>query len=127
MTGVMLWVLIFITLTFLMFIPALADKELLQRIIFWVMLVPMVFLSAKWYFRVDPPEFKKGIFLGVIVLPVLIVLDLITIPLYSGSYSGFFSDWMLYVGLAENFVLFALAGMEFDKTFTKRDDGQIKQ
>lgn len=119
--GVMLWILIFVEVTIVMFIPALQDKVLTQHIIHWIVLIPMVLLLAKWYFKADPPTLKKGFFLGLIGLAVGIILDLlITIPLFVKDY-GFFADWKLWVGMAEAILLTTFAGFEFDKTFTKKE------
>ena len=119
-TGVMLWMIIFVTVSVLMFLPFLLDKTLIQFAIFWVLLIPAVLLLNKWYFRADPPSLKKGLMLGVILLAVLIALDaVITVPLFVKSYSVFFGDWMMCVEYAEILLLSIYAGFEYDRTYTK--------
>jgi len=116
----MLWMIIFVTVSVLMFLPFLLDKTLIQFAIFWVLLIPAVLLLNKWYFRADPPSLKKGLMLGVILLAVLIALDaVITVPLFVKSYSVFFGDWMMYVEYAEILLLSIYAGFEYDRTYTK--------
>lgn len=121
-TGIILWLLIFVVLSILMFTPFLKDKTMIQYIIFWILLAPMTLLSAKWYFKMDPPNLKKGLCLGLIILGVSTVLDLVvTVPVFVKSYSTFFSDWKLYFGLSEILLLCIYAGWEFDGTYTKLD------
>ncbi|MFH1286644.1 MAG: hypothetical protein ABII02_02745 [Candidatus Magasanikbacteria bacterium] len=120
--GVMLWVLIFIEVSAVMFIPSLENKIMTQHIIHWIILIPMVLLLAKWYFKVDPPTLKKGVFLGLIGLVIAIILDLIiTVPFFVKDY-GFFGDWKLWVGMVEAILLTAFAGFEFDETYTAKVD-----
>ncbi len=126
--GVMMWILIFVAVSIIMFLPFLEGREVLPYLIYWVVLVPMVLFSAKWYFRVDPPTLKKGFFLGVIGVLVGTVLDLIiTIPLfiaqdisYAEGLKEFYGIWPFWVSLAWFILLCAYAGWEFDGTFSKK-------
>lgn len=118
--GVMLWILIFIVWSILIFLPFLEGKDAAQYIIYWVLLIPIVLLLAKWYFKEDPPTWRKGLVLGVAGIVVGTVLDLIiTVPLFIKSYSQFYGNWMLWLGFLITIILCILAGAEFDKTFTK--------
>lgn len=120
--GAMLWILIFVLLSILLFLPFLEGRTLAVHVIFWIFLIPIVLLLAKWYFKADPPTMKKGFFLGIIGVIVGIILDLIiTVPLFIKSYDVFFTDWMLWFSLVEVVVLTTFAGFEFDKTFTKME------
>ena len=97
-----------------------------QYVIYWILLVPVTLLSAKWYFKEDSPTLKKGLLLGLIGLAVGIVLDLIiTVPLFIKSYSEFYSQWELYVGFAIFLLVCMYAGFEFDATYTK--DKSVKE
>lgn len=119
-TGIILWLLIFVVLSILMFTPFLKDRVMVRYTIFWLLLVPMTLLSAKWYFKMDPPNLKKGLCLGLIILAISIVFDLaVTVPVFVKSYAKFFSDWKLYFGLSEILLLCMYAGWEFDDTYTK--------
>ncbi|HAZ28906.1 MAG TPA: hypothetical protein DCY48_03995 [Candidatus Magasanikbacteria bacterium] len=120
--GILLWVFIFVVISILMFLPGLKDNE--TRIYFgwWLAEIPVVFLTAKWYFKQDPPSIQKGIMLGIVAIIVGSLLDsLITVPLFVHSYAEFFGDWRLYVGLLEMLVLTTAAGFEYDRTYTKRE------
>ena len=118
-----MWMAIFIIFYGLMFAPFLKGKEMMQFAIFWVLLIPLTLLSAKWYFKMDPPNLKKGLCLGLIIIGVATVLDIIiTAPLFVKSYANFFGNWKLYVGLSEILLLCTYAGWEFDKTYTKVEE-----
>lgn len=118
-TGVMLWISVLIIFAALLAVPALADAPLWRAIIFGILLVPVTLFLAKWYFKMDSPNYKKGIYLGLIALAVSLLLDLsITIPVFVKSYLVFFSDWLVYASSAEVLALFIFAGWEFDKTYT---------
>lgn len=120
LAGLMMWCLIFVVLSGLMFAPFLVDKIMTQYLIFWVLLIPMTLMIAKWYFKMDPPNLKKGIMLGLLILAVSTVLDIfITVPFFVKSYAAFFGDWKLQVGVFEMLALCAYAGWEFDGTYTK--------
>ncbi|MBT3539395.1 hypothetical protein HOF40_04190 [Candidatus Parcubacteria bacterium] len=117
--GVMLWVGIFAIISILMFTPSLQDKDFYQFLILWILLIPLVLLLAKWYFREDSPTTKKGFLLGIIGVLVGTVLDIaITVPLFVKSYSVFYSNVFMYIGIAEGILLATYAGFEFDATYT---------
>ena len=118
--GVLLWVFVFVIISIIMFIPALAGRRLTQSIIFWVVNIPLVLLLAKWYFKTVVPTVKNGLILGVLSLIVTTVLDLIiTVPLFVKSYAAFYGDWTLYVGYAEIIIICMIAGGEFDAVATE--------
>jgi hypothetical protein len=103
-----------------MFMPFLKDMVMTQYIIFWILLVPMTLVLAKWYFKMDPPNMKKGFMLGLIVLAVSTVFDLtVTVPVFVKSYAKFFGDWKLHFGVFEILLLCTYAGWEFDGTYTR--------
>lgn len=120
MAGIVVWCLIFATLSVLMFTPFLKDKVMVQYGIFWFLLIPMVLLASKWYFKMDPPNMMKGLCLGLIFIGVSLILDIVfTVPFFVKSYAKFFGDWKLYVGFGEILLLCIYAGWEFDDTYTK--------
>lgn len=121
-TGIMLWVIIFVIISVLLFLPPLVDKKMWQVGIYCLLLIPIVLLLCKWYFKMDAPSVKKGLRLGIILVAVATLLDLIiTVPLFVKSYSVFFSDPFMYAGYTEVLLLSIFAGWEFDKTFTKQE------
>ncbi|PLX28839.1 hypothetical protein C0581_00935 [Candidatus Parcubacteria bacterium] len=128
--GIMLWVAIFAIISILMFTPGLVDKDFYQFLILWILMIPLVLLLAKWYFRKDAPTTKKGFLLGVIAVLVGTVLDIaITVPFFVKSYSVFYSNVFMYIGIAEGILLATYAGYEFDATYTVAsvDDSEIKE
>ena len=121
--SLLLWVIIFVVISILIFLPVLKDNEMAMQVVYWVLLVPIVLLLAKWYFKGDAPTTKKGLFLGVFALLVGTVLDLIiTVPLFIKSYSEFYLDWKMWVGFAMVIILTTFAGFEFDGTYSKREE-----
>ena len=122
--GVMLWIVVFVVFSIILFLPPLQDKEMLQYIIFWVVNVPIVLFLAKWYFKAEKPTWQRGLQLGIAGIIVGTVLDLLITQLFiEGTYrdflAEFYGDWKLYVGFLEVIVLTVLAGAEFDGTFSK--------
>jgi hypothetical protein len=134
-----MWAGIFVILSILMFIPFLQDKDLVQFIIYWILLIPLTLLVAKWYFKQDSPTVKKGILAGLVVLTVICILDFV-ISVFFVKFSDFFygniyfytqfilfikiydlcsGNPYLYVGFVELLALTAFAGYEFDSTYTK--------
>ncbi|MDD2656618.1 MAG: hypothetical protein PHQ18_03580 [Patescibacteria group bacterium] len=117
--GVFLWAFIFVILSLLMFSPGLKEQQFFQHLILWVLMVPFALVMAKWYFHFDEPTTKKGIMLGVIALVVGGLLDaVITVPFFVKSYSVFYANVYMYIGMVELLLLSTYAGYEFDSTYT---------
>lgn len=120
--GVMLWILIFVVWSIVMFLPWFKDSEMRIYVTHWILLVPMVLLLAKWYFKAVTPTLKRGLFLGLIGLVTGTVLDmLITVPLFVKSYALYYSDWRQWLGFALSILLCVIAGWEFDATYSKKE------
>jgi len=122
--GIMLWVVLFVIYSIIIFIPFLQGLELLQSIIFWVINIPILVFLSKWYFKGVKPTWKRGLQLGIIAVVVGTVLDLIITQLFiAGNYQDFlkefYGNWMLYIGFLEVILITTLAGAEFDGTFSK--------
>lgn len=118
--GVLMWIFVFVLWSIILFIPLFRDSKMLQFLVYWVLLIPVVLSTAKWYFKSDPPTIKKGIVIGIVALVVGAILDaIITVPLFIGSYSEFFLNKLMYIGYLELVILTAYAGFEFDATFSK--------
>ncbi|MFA4830671.1 MAG: hypothetical protein WC862_03605 [Patescibacteria group bacterium] len=126
--GVLLWVFIFVIWSVIMFVPVLKGRLAVQYVIELAVMIPLVLLLAKWYFKQDPPSVKKGLLLGILSLFVMAVLDLtITLPLFVGPQAGgytaglkqFYGSWQMWVSFAWFLILCVFAGWEFDRTFTK--------
>ncbi|HAT03913.1 MAG TPA: hypothetical protein DCS29_04035 [Candidatus Magasanikbacteria bacterium] len=118
--GAMLWVIIFVVISILIFLPWFKDSEFRVDIAWYILEIPIVLIWAKMYFKADPPTTKKGLMLGLVALVAGTILDMIiTVPLFVKSYAMYFGDWMLYIGYVELLVLTTYAGYEFDGTYTK--------
>lgn len=127
--GIGVWIAAFVVISILMFTPWFKESQLRIQIGWWVLEIPVILLLAKWYFKMDPPTFKKGVLLGLIGLVVGTLLDMIiTVPLFVKSYAVFYSNWSMYIGFIWCVVLSAYAGYEFDATFTQapKDFKEIK-
>lgn len=121
--AILFWVIAFVVLSIIMFLPWLVGKSLTVNIIWWILEIPIVLLWAKAYFKTDTPTTKKGFFLGIFALVIGTVLDMVfTIPLFVKSYAVYYSAWTLYVGYAWLLLLSVYAGYEFDSTYTKPND-----
>ena len=113
--GIILWVLIFILWSIIMFLPYLKEHQTIQYIVWWIIEIPLVLSLGKWYFKQRKPRIKEGFFLGLVALLVVTILDIaITVPFFVKSFSKFYGDWRLIVGLIELVALTTLAGWEFD-------------
>lgn len=124
--GAMLWILIFVVWSVLMFAPWFKDGEMRIYVTHWILLVPMVLLLAKWYFKAVPPTLKRGLFLGLIGLATGAVLDMIiTVPLFVKSYALYYGDWRQWVGFALSVLLCVIAGWEFDATYSKKEENKV--
>ncbi|MFA6427454.1 MAG: hypothetical protein WCW16_03345 [Candidatus Magasanikbacteria bacterium] len=125
--GVILWIFIFVEFSIVMFLPWFKDHTTAQYVANWVLLIPIVLLCAKWYFKAEIPTTKKGLLLGIIGLIVGTILDVvITIPFFVKSYSMYYGNWLMYVGFVEGILLATFAGYEFDGTYSKRENVEAK-
>lgn len=105
--GVLLWILIFVGVSVLMFTPFLQGMLQVQQILYWIFLAFFILISTWLYFK-DAKKYtwKDGLYLALVFLGVATLLDIaITVPLFVKSYVTFFLDWQLYVGYAEVLVL----------------------
>ena len=92
--GVLLWAIIFVVISVIMFLPWFKGHDMRIQVAWWVLAVPAVLLWAKAYFKQDSPTVKKGLTLGLIALVVGIILDtIITVPLFVKDYVAYFGDW----------------------------------
>ncbi len=99
--GVLIWVLIFVEIS--IFKVGLELSETLQNVIHYILLVPITFFAAWFYYK--SKDDINGFLLGIIFLVVGTILDLvITAPLFT-SYSELYLDPYLWVGFVELVVL----------------------
>lgn len=104
LSGAIVWIMIFMYFTFLSFIPYVKDAELLQHVLLWFLLIPIVLFGLNFYHKKVPKS--NELLVGVIIVITCLTLDvLITIPLtiipYGGSYVSFFTNPFLWIIVAE--------------------------
>lgn len=101
--AIILYVLIFVEISILMFLPALKDKLFLQDLIHLIVLPVLVIVCAYQYFKpLENVTLIQGILLGIYFLVIGTVLDLlITIPLFVKSFATFYSEISLWIGFLE--------------------------
>jgi amino acid transporter len=112
--GILLWVLIFVELSVLMFSGL---SNLIQKIIHFALLLVFALICGKIYFnKKNEDGWKEGFLLGVWMIIIGSVLDLlITIPFFVKSYETFYFQWSLWLGFVEVIILTTISGMIFKK------------
>lgn len=109
-TAVLLWILIFVTVSIIMFMPRIGG---FYRYILLVIEPLVIFFCAYLYFRRNKGAWQQGLFLGVYYIIISTILDLIiTIPLFVKSYE-FFKNWNLYIGFLEVIIVCIVASYVF--------------
>jgi hypothetical protein len=103
-SGIIIWVSIFIVFTIMSFIPVIKDSEIQQNMLLWVVLIPIVLFGVSFYYKKE--MYTNGLLLGLVVVTVSLILDaLITVPLviipHGGSYNSFFASPLLLVTVVE--------------------------
>jgi hypothetical protein len=97
--GVLLWVLVFVEISILIFLPWFKDNPLAVKMVHLPILAVFTIFLACRYFRSVMPTAKEGFVFGIWILIIANILDLaLTIPLFIKSYSGFYADIWLWAG-----------------------------
>ncbi len=117
--GALLWVVIFFYVSALMF----GLKIQIPSTTYYLINVPvfaiLVGIASYFYFKGEKTGAKNGLFLGVIMLLVGVVLDaVITIPLFIKDYMFFFRTEIL-AGYAEGLIVATLMGLTMKKKAKK--------
>ncbi len=107
--GTLLWILIFVEVSIIMFIPGLS--ELTQNCLHLIILPLLALFCFIKYFKSSTASAKNGFLAAVYFLVIGTILDLvITIPLFVKDYALFYSSWWLWIGYLEVLIIGALAG-----------------
>jgi len=107
--GILLWVLIFVEFSALMFIPGL--NSTVQVILHLIILPFLVWICCSMYFKKNKGGWKEGFLFGACLLIIGEILDaLITVPLFVKSYSVFYMQWNLWVGFVEMIIFTTIFG-----------------
>ncbi len=109
------------------------DIPLVQCIIYWIVLIPLVLVFSKWYFRKFQPSFKRGLILGIFTLVIFYILDATMLVLSVPNGGGWdllktmYTDWKFYIGIVLVLATTSYAGFEFDRTYTFDEKGLTKK
>lgn len=124
--SVMLYVASFIVYALAMYTSPSTTPTLAQYIAYWAVTIPVTLILAKWYFKMGDPTFKNGLMLGLIAVGVAFFFDGVSILATASAgksikiFQDMYTDWKFYATVLEVIVLCAIAGSEFDKTYTKK-------
>jgi len=99
--GILIWVLIFIEWSIMLFIPVLKDALYLQWLIHYIVLFFLAILAAHLYYK--SKDKVNGFALGLVLLIIGIILDIIvTVPFFiEEGYVFYFSNIYLWIGFIE--------------------------
>ena len=108
LTGTILWAIIFIEWSIIIFAPVLKDLGNSQWFIHYILLIPIVLLGASFYYK--KAGLVNGFLLGLVMLITGIILDaIITVPLFTKpqgtGYAGFYLSAWAVVGYAEYLII----------------------
>ncbi|MBC8501233.1 MAG: DUF5367 family protein [Nanoarchaeota archaeon] len=102
--GALLWALIFVEWSIIMFAPVLKDLGNWQYLIHYIVLIPIVLFGASYYYK--SKDKVNGFLLGLVMLLTGIILDaIITVPFFTSpqgvGYIKFFFSISMLVGFVE--------------------------
>jgi RsiW-degrading membrane proteinase PrsW (M82 family) len=115
LSGLMIWALIFIEWSIIIFAPVLKDLGNWQYLIHYILLIPIVIIGASYYYK--GRDKTNGFSLGLVMLVTGLVLDaIITVPFFTApqgvSYIEFFLAPLMLIGIVEYIVISGLYGMK---------------
>lgn len=117
-----LWSLIFVEISVVMFTPSLYGLYFVQKLIHLSLLPFMALICVYMFFRSikEKPTLLYGFYIGLYFLALGTVLDLIiTIPLFmfpqGRGIADFYNQWNLWLGFAEVLYVCSLAGWFMEK------------
>ncbi len=111
LSGGIVWVMIFSLFLILSLVPLVKDSLTAQGVTVMVLVIPFSLLAALFYYRKGAAS--NGLVVGIIMVLTALFLDsVITVPLLiipaKGSYVTFYSDPLLWILIAENFLVIFL-------------------
>jgi hypothetical protein len=100
--GLIVWALIFVEWTVLIFVPGLRSLGNWQFIIHYAMLVPITIAGISFYYGKNEKKIH-GLYLGAVMLATGLILDaLITLPFFvvpqGGSFVGYYMNPLMLIG-----------------------------
>lgn len=107
-SGIIAWLLIFLSFTIMSFLPLIQDSTNLQNGIIALLIIPFILIAAKFYYKKQSE--LNGLALGFFIIITCLSLDaLITVPFViipkGGSYADFFTDPGLFILAGEIFTI----------------------
>jgi len=107
-SGIFIWILIFISFSIMSYIPIIKDSDIQQSLIVNLLLIPIVILGAKFYYKSG--EITNGLLLGIFMSIIGLILDgLITVPFvivpHGGNFRSFFINPLFLITLIEYIVI----------------------
>lgn len=111
LSGLVIWALIFVEWSIMIFAPVLKDLGNWQYLIHYVVLIPIVLFGASYYYKSG--DKVNGLVLGLIMLVTGIILDaIITVPFFTSpqgvGYVKFFINPLMLIGFVEFMVITSL-------------------
>lgn len=102
--GMLLWALIFVEWSIIMFAPVLKDLGNIQYLIHYTALIPIVLLGTSLYYK--GKDKTNGFLLGLVMLAAGVALDaIITVPIFTipqgVGYTKFFLSTSMLIGFVE--------------------------
>ena len=111
LVGALLWTLIFVEWSIMVFVPVLKDMVQVQWFIHFLLLIPIVIYGVNYYFK--SAHKINGYLLGAIMLATIVFLDaIISVPLFMApkgmSHQEFFIQLPMIIAMAEIVVISGL-------------------
>lgn len=99
--GALIWAIMFVLWSIMLFTPIIKDIEILQYILGYIVLIVAVVFTTKLYYK--SKDKTNGFLIGLIFAVVGIILDaIITVPLFTipqgTGYVDFFLNPLMLVG-----------------------------
>jgi len=103
------------------------DIPTMLYVVTWIIMIPLVLVCSKWYFKRLPPTFVRGIVLGVVAVVLMNIFDIFLVVVSGMGVDmllELYTDWRWFFTNIFVIALVAYAGFEFDQTFTfaQKDD-----
>ena len=120
--GILWWIIIFVEVSILGFIPFFATMENNQimfntkgYIIHFIFIALLALGLARTYYKNNRSGWRQGVALALVITAVSFLLDaIVTVPLFVKDYGMFYSSWSLWLSVAISCAMFII-GSEFFK------------
>ncbi len=115
LSGIIIWVLIFVEWSVIIFTPVLKDLGDWQYLIHYLVVIPIIIIGASYYYK--GKNKVNGFLLGLVMLVAGVILDaIITVPLFTSpkgvDHMKFFFNPLMLIGFAELIIVTGLYWMK---------------